>query len=144
MHQLGLDLWRDVVVRNRRIRERLLGMLLDMVQVGGWVRRPRGRRAGCGARTAGGLGGCSVCMAGRLGAARAWLAGRDRRGAEEAHPQFRGWARSASDGLVQLHRRSFHTLLRWHLLCVAGAAHVAQPSHVPNPTHCLTAEGAAR
>lgn len=34
VHQLGLDLWRDVVVRNRRIRERLLGMLLDMVQVG--------------------------------------------------------------------------------------------------------------
>jgi hypothetical protein len=33
VHQLGLDLWRDVVVRNRRIRERLLGMLLDMVQV---------------------------------------------------------------------------------------------------------------
>ncbi|KAL4421065.1 hypothetical protein ABPG77_001360 [Micractinium sp. CCAP 211/92] len=32
VHQLGLDLWRDVVVRNRRIRERLLGMLLDMVQ----------------------------------------------------------------------------------------------------------------
>lgn len=31
VHQLGLDLWRDVVVRNRRIRDRLLGMLLDMV-----------------------------------------------------------------------------------------------------------------
>ncbi|PSC70166.1 cullin 3 [Micractinium conductrix] len=32
VHQLGLDLWCDVVVRNARIRERLLGMLLDMVQ----------------------------------------------------------------------------------------------------------------
>ncbi len=32
VHQLGLDLWRDVVVRNRRIRSRLLEMLLDMVQ----------------------------------------------------------------------------------------------------------------
>jgi hypothetical protein len=30
VHQLGLDLWRDVVVRDRRIRERLLGMLLDV------------------------------------------------------------------------------------------------------------------
>ena len=44
VHQLGLDLWRDVVVRNRRISQRLLDMLLDMVQVrrggvlgrGGW------------------------------------------------------------------------------------------------------------
>lgn len=34
VHQLGLDLWRDVVVRNRRIRPRLLDMLLGMVQVG--------------------------------------------------------------------------------------------------------------
>ena len=33
VHQLGLDLWRDCVVRNRRIRERLLDMLLGMVQV---------------------------------------------------------------------------------------------------------------
>lgn len=32
VHQLGLDLWRDVVVRNRRIHERLLDMLLGMVQ----------------------------------------------------------------------------------------------------------------
>ena len=33
VHQLGLDLWRDEVVRHRRIRPRLLDMLLDMVQV---------------------------------------------------------------------------------------------------------------
>jgi hypothetical protein len=33
VHQLGLDLWRDVVVRNRRICQRLLDMLLDSVQV---------------------------------------------------------------------------------------------------------------
>jgi hypothetical protein len=37
VHQLGLDLWRDVVVRNRRIRERLLGMMLDTVQVRVWL-----------------------------------------------------------------------------------------------------------
>jgi cullin 3 len=30
--QLGLDLWRDVVVRHRAIRERLLGTLLDLVR----------------------------------------------------------------------------------------------------------------
>jgi hypothetical protein len=33
VHQLGLDLWRDVVVRNRRISQRLLDMVLDSVQV---------------------------------------------------------------------------------------------------------------
>jgi Cullin family len=31
VHQLGLNLWRDVVLRNRRIEERLQGILLDMV-----------------------------------------------------------------------------------------------------------------
>lgn len=31
VHQLGLDLWRDVVVRSPRIRGRLLDMLLGMV-----------------------------------------------------------------------------------------------------------------
>lgn len=52
VHQLGMDLWRDVVVRNRRIRERLLGMLLDMVQVGWecWARWAAGQRAGQGRR----------------------------------------------------------------------------------------------
>ena len=30
--QLGLDLWRDCVVRRRGIRERMLAMLLDLVQ----------------------------------------------------------------------------------------------------------------
>ena len=37
VHQLGLDLWRDVVVRSPRIQKHLLSLLLDMVQVGGWV-----------------------------------------------------------------------------------------------------------
>lgn len=32
VHQLGLDKWRDVVVRNKRVRERLLTTLLDLVQ----------------------------------------------------------------------------------------------------------------
>ncbi len=32
VHQLGLDKWRDVVVRNKRVRERLLLTLLDLVQ----------------------------------------------------------------------------------------------------------------
>lgn len=31
VHQLGLDLWRDVVLRSRRIRERLQGILLNLV-----------------------------------------------------------------------------------------------------------------
>jgi hypothetical protein len=31
VHQLGLDLWRDVVVRDERIRDRLLTLLLDAV-----------------------------------------------------------------------------------------------------------------
>jgi hypothetical protein len=30
--QLGLDLWRDCVVRRRGVRERMLGLLLDLVQ----------------------------------------------------------------------------------------------------------------
>ena len=29
--QLGLDLWRDCVVRRRGIRERMLSMLLDLI-----------------------------------------------------------------------------------------------------------------
>ena len=32
VHQLGLDKWRDVVVRNKRVRERLLTTLLELVQ----------------------------------------------------------------------------------------------------------------
>lgn len=32
VHQLGLDKWRDVVVRNKKVRERLLTTLLDLVQ----------------------------------------------------------------------------------------------------------------
>lgn len=32
VHQLGLDLWRDHVVREPRIRERLRGQLLEAVQ----------------------------------------------------------------------------------------------------------------
>lgn len=32
VHQLGLDKWRDVVVRNKKVRERLLTTLLEMVQ----------------------------------------------------------------------------------------------------------------
>ena len=31
VNQLGLDLWRDVVVRNKRIRERLRSTLLGLV-----------------------------------------------------------------------------------------------------------------
>ena len=31
VHQLGLDLWRDGVVRSRRIRERLQGIMLGLV-----------------------------------------------------------------------------------------------------------------
>ena len=31
VHQLGLDLWRDTVLRNRAIRERLQGILLQLV-----------------------------------------------------------------------------------------------------------------
>ena len=37
VHQLGLNLWRDVVVRHRGIKERLLTLVLNMIQVG-WVR----------------------------------------------------------------------------------------------------------
>ena len=32
VHQLGLNKWRDVVVRDRRIKERLLKLLLEHVQ----------------------------------------------------------------------------------------------------------------
>ena len=32
VHEMGLDKWRDVVVRNKRVRERLLTTLLDMIQ----------------------------------------------------------------------------------------------------------------
>ena len=32
VHQMGLDKWRDVVVRNKRVHERLLTTLLDMIQ----------------------------------------------------------------------------------------------------------------
>ena len=32
VHQLGLELWRDHVVRDPRIRQRLLAVLLELVQ----------------------------------------------------------------------------------------------------------------
>lgn len=32
VHQLGLDKWRDVVIRNKQLSERLLGTLLDLVR----------------------------------------------------------------------------------------------------------------
>ena len=31
VHQLGLDKWRDVVIRNKQISERLLATLLELV-----------------------------------------------------------------------------------------------------------------